>query len=219
MCGGFDLFAHDLFIHNAVTPGERGVYLGILGGMCRPVLLIRPLFRTKNCRFHTRCQTWPLKSIPVFGPGIRTPTKRQPVSTQKQILSDIFKTRIIEDKATVLRAISPFQISWRVMLGGGGCLHFQVSLRQTSHAATQPIEKETNKQTLSIKWWSYFLRNNNDRKTEKNKHGKTRENTGKERKTQENRGNMVEQVKQRKTEKNTEKQGESRKNMGKKGKT
>ena len=80
-------------------------------------------------------------------------------------------------------------------------------------------KKQTNKQTLSIKWWSYFLRNNTDGKTEKNKHGKTRENTGKQRKTQENRVNMVEQVKQRKTEKNTEKQGESRKNMGKKGKT
>ena len=84
MCGGFDVFAHCtcLFIHNAVTPGESGVPLGIPGGMCRPVLLIRPLFRTKNCLFHTRCQTWPLKSIPVFYfmiSWIRTPAKRQPV--------------------------------------------------------------------------------------------------------------------------------------------
>ena len=66
MCGGFDLFAHYLFIHNAVTPGERGLPLGILGGICRPVLLIRPLFRTKNCLFHAHCQTWSVKSIPVF---------------------------------------------------------------------------------------------------------------------------------------------------------
>ena len=52
MCGGFDLFAHYLFIHNAVTPGERGVPLGILGGMCRPVLLIRPNNnRTKKLSF------------------------------------------------------------------------------------------------------------------------------------------------------------------------
>ena len=83
MCGGFDLFAHYLFIHNAVTPGERGLHLGILGGICRPVLLIRPLFRTKNCLFHTRCHTWALKSIPVFYfiiSWIRTPIKRQPVS-------------------------------------------------------------------------------------------------------------------------------------------
>ena len=79
MCGGFDLFAHYLFIHNAVTPGGRGLPLGILGGICRPVLLIRPLFRTKNCLFHARCQTWPVKFIPVFHfiiSWIRTPTKR-----------------------------------------------------------------------------------------------------------------------------------------------
>ena len=69
MCAEFDLFAHYLFIHIAVTPREYGVPLGILGGMCRPVLLIQPLFRTKNCLFHTRCQTWPLKSIPAFRPG------------------------------------------------------------------------------------------------------------------------------------------------------
>ena len=48
-------------------PGEGGggLFLGILGGVCRPVLQIRP----KNVIFHTRFQTRPLKSIPVFTPG------------------------------------------------------------------------------------------------------------------------------------------------------
>ena len=69
-----------------MTPGERGVPLRILGGMCRPVLQILTLFKTKKCLLNTRFQTWPLKSIPVFRPGIgrnyliitwiRTPAKR-----------------------------------------------------------------------------------------------------------------------------------------------
>ena len=48
-------------------------------GVCRPVLQILTQFLTKTCHFlhpfsdlaskiHTRFQTWPLKSIPVFGP-------------------------------------------------------------------------------------------------------------------------------------------------------
>ena len=45
--------------------GGGGLFLGILGGVCRPVLQIRP----KNVIFHTRFQTRPLKSIPVFTPG------------------------------------------------------------------------------------------------------------------------------------------------------
>ena len=76
------------------------------------------------------------------------------------------------------------------------------SLRQTSHATTQPIEKETNKQALSVKWWSYFLRE--QRKTNMGKQGKPQKNRRKPRKTGEtwkNRG------KQRKTRKNKENQG------------
>ena len=38
-----------------------------LVGVCCPVLQILTLFQTKNViQFHTRFQTWPLKSIPVF---------------------------------------------------------------------------------------------------------------------------------------------------------
>ena len=42
--------------------GGGVVLLGILGGVCRPVLQIL----TQLCHFHTRFQTRPLKSIPVF---------------------------------------------------------------------------------------------------------------------------------------------------------
>ena len=34
----------------------RGELLGILGGVCRPVLQILTLFQTKNAIFHTRFQ-------------------------------------------------------------------------------------------------------------------------------------------------------------------
>ena len=44
-------------------------------------------------------------------------------------------------------------------------------------------------------------------RTEKNKHGKTRETTEKQTKTKENRGNMEKRGKQRKTRKNKENQG------------
>ena len=44
-------------------------------GVCRPVLQILPLFQTKkNVIFHTRCQTKPPKSIPVFRPGLSAET-------------------------------------------------------------------------------------------------------------------------------------------------
>ena len=56
-------------------------------GMCHPVLqILAPLPDQKVVFFHTRFQTWPLKSIPVLIPGlgrnyviiteIRTPAKR-----------------------------------------------------------------------------------------------------------------------------------------------
>ena len=48
----------------------RGVLLGILGGVCRLVLQILTRFQTKKCNFLTRFQTKPLKSIPVFSPGL-----------------------------------------------------------------------------------------------------------------------------------------------------
>ena len=38
--------------------------------MCRPVLQILTLFQTKNVIFYTRFQTRPLKSMPVFRPGL-----------------------------------------------------------------------------------------------------------------------------------------------------
>ena len=45
--------------------------LGSLCGVCRPVLQILTPFQTKRYGiFHTRFQTWPLKSISVFRPGL-----------------------------------------------------------------------------------------------------------------------------------------------------
>ena len=50
-------------------PGGGGGYSNeFLLGVCRPVLHILTLFQIKTC--HTRFQTWPLKSIPVFRLGI-----------------------------------------------------------------------------------------------------------------------------------------------------
>ena len=45
--------------------GGGGYSWEFLVGVCRPVLQIRP----KNVIFHTRFQTRPLKSIPVFTTG------------------------------------------------------------------------------------------------------------------------------------------------------
>ena len=47
------------------TPGKR-VPLGILVGVCRPVLQILPLFnfRPKSVTFHTHFLNWPLKYKP-----------------------------------------------------------------------------------------------------------------------------------------------------------
>ena len=45
------------------VPG--GVLLGILCGGVPP-----PLLRTQKCHFHTPCQSWPLKFISVFRPGL-----------------------------------------------------------------------------------------------------------------------------------------------------
>ena len=41
-----------------------------LADVCRLVPKILTLFQTKKCYFSTRSQTWPLKSIPVFRPGL-----------------------------------------------------------------------------------------------------------------------------------------------------
>ena len=48
--------------------GGGGYSNEFLLGVCRPVLHILTLFQIKTC--HTRFQTWPLKSIPVFRLGI-----------------------------------------------------------------------------------------------------------------------------------------------------
>ena len=55
----------DLMFKN---PG--GYFWKFLVGVYRPVLQILTLFQTKNVIFHTRFQTRPLKSIPVFRPGL-----------------------------------------------------------------------------------------------------------------------------------------------------
>ena len=56
-----------------VEPGGGGEGGGrysseFLVGVCRPVPQILTQFQTKISIFHTRFQTWPLKSIPVFRP-------------------------------------------------------------------------------------------------------------------------------------------------------
>ena len=51
-------------------PRGWGYSSEFLVGVCRPVLQILTLFQTKICLFHTRFQTWPLKSIPVFRPNV-----------------------------------------------------------------------------------------------------------------------------------------------------
>ena len=55
----------DLMFKN---PG--GYFWKFLVGVYRPVLQILTLFQTKNVIFHTRFQTRPLKSIPVFRPDL-----------------------------------------------------------------------------------------------------------------------------------------------------
>ena len=53
---------------------DRGVcsryYWEFLADVCRLVPKILTLFQTKKCYFPTCSQTWPLKSIPVFRPGL-----------------------------------------------------------------------------------------------------------------------------------------------------
>ena len=56
-----------------LLPGGGGGNLGNswLGTLCHPGLQILTLFQTKNVIFaHPRFQTWPLKSIPAFRPGL-----------------------------------------------------------------------------------------------------------------------------------------------------
>ena len=54
-----------------------GVLLGILGGVCRPVLQILALFQTgKNVIFHIRFQAWPLGRNYVIITDIRAQTKK-----------------------------------------------------------------------------------------------------------------------------------------------
>ena len=62
---------------NSFTPSSKeeildelpeGYSSEFLVGVCRPVPKILTQFQTKIFHFHTRFQTWPLKSIPVFRP-------------------------------------------------------------------------------------------------------------------------------------------------------
>ena len=50
--------------------GGGGYSWEFLVGVSRPVLQILTLFQTKNVIFHTRFQTWLLKSIPILRPGL-----------------------------------------------------------------------------------------------------------------------------------------------------
>ena len=52
-------------------PGGGGVLLGVLGGVVPPGSPDPdPISDQKNVLFHTRFQTRPRKSIPVFRPGL-----------------------------------------------------------------------------------------------------------------------------------------------------
>ena len=64
--------------------GGGGYSLKFFVGVCRPRLQIQTQLQTKKCHFphlfsdlaskiHTRFQTWPQKSIPVFRPGLKNP--------------------------------------------------------------------------------------------------------------------------------------------------
>ena len=63
--------SHYCFIPTVFLP--RGYSWEFLVGVCSPVLQILTLFQTNfiNVIIHTRFQTWPLKSIPVFRSGLR----------------------------------------------------------------------------------------------------------------------------------------------------
>ena len=54
--------------------GGEGYSWEFLVGACRPVLQILTRFQTKKVIFHTCFQTGPLKSIPVFRPGLSAET-------------------------------------------------------------------------------------------------------------------------------------------------
>ena len=65
-------FALSYYHHWPFTRGREGGYSWeFLVGVCRPVPQILTRFQTKNVIFHTRFQTRPLKSIPVFRPGLK----------------------------------------------------------------------------------------------------------------------------------------------------
>ena len=59
-----------LFTKATPSVSRGGYFWEFLVGVCHPVLQILTLFQTKNCHFHTCFQTRPLKSIPVFRPGL-----------------------------------------------------------------------------------------------------------------------------------------------------
>ena len=67
-----------VIIHNLLNSNHKGMYtlgegvlLGILGGGVLPGSLNpHSISDQKNVIFHTHFQNWPLKSIPVFRPGL-----------------------------------------------------------------------------------------------------------------------------------------------------
>ena len=62
----------EIAVSSKVSLSPRGDYSQeFLVGVCRPVLQILTLFQTRKCLFHTRFQTRPLKSIPVFRPALQ----------------------------------------------------------------------------------------------------------------------------------------------------
>ena len=65
-----DAFASVSETEMLVPDRSREYSWEFLPDVCRLVPKILTLFQTKKCYFSTRSQTWPLKSIPVFRPGL-----------------------------------------------------------------------------------------------------------------------------------------------------
>ena len=87
-------------LRDAYVAGQlgRGVLLGILGGGVVPPGSPNPdpVSDQKNVIFHTRYQTRPIKSIPVFRPGLSAEIMSSLVRLERKqkIFSNAFRIRI-----------------------------------------------------------------------------------------------------------------------------
>ena len=81
-------------LYVSLSPG--GYSWKFFVGVCRPVLQILNLYQTQRCSFHTRFQTRPLKSIPVFRPGLQAELMLSLLRLERKqkISSNPFRIRI-----------------------------------------------------------------------------------------------------------------------------